>query len=77
MANVYGEIRDGKIVCNYLGCDELAVWKDGLSIACEEHWKLLTLKDGLWSARGEPFKIPTPPELSERKYVLAKCKAGA
>jgi len=68
MATVIGEIRDGRVVCHWLGCKELAAFdhETGICVACAEHWQ--RYKDG------EDF--PVPPPQTGATYVMGTAKAS-
>lgn len=68
MARFSGELRDGKLVCERLGCEEMAVYDHatGLCVACSDHWRRYKA--------GEPF--PVCPFPDGAKYVVAECKAS-
>lgn len=61
MADVHGELRDGKYVCWWRGCKELAVLDEasGLFVACPEHAAKMN--------SGEQFPICPMP--SGQKFV--------
>ena len=67
MARFSGELRDGKLVCEWLGCEELAAYDHatGICVACADHLRRFQA--------GESF--PVCPFPGGAKYVVANCKA--